>query len=96
MRSSSTRPRSIAAAARPAPPIETSLSVACGQTYSYVCNERTCLASFEGPGEQDLSDVRGPTVEVVTIDDGPSVTVCVDGKNAKLVKASRGTSRATC
>jgi len=30
--------------------------------------------------------VRGPTVEVVTIDDGPSVTVRVDGKNAKLVK----------
>ena len=48
--------------------------VACGQTYSYVCDERTCLASFEGPGEQDLSDARGPTVEVVTIDDGPCVS----------------------
>ncbi len=59
---------------------------ACGQSYSYACTGRVCTASFEGPGEQDLSDAHGPTVEVVTIDDGASVTIRVDGKNAKLVK----------
>lgn len=60
--------------------------VACGRSYSYACTDRVCTASFEGPGEQDLSDARGPTVEVVTINDGPSVTVRVDGKDARLLE----------
>lgn len=60
--------------------------LACGRSYSYRCVERACTASFEGPGEQDLSDTRGPIVEVVTIDDGASVSVRVDGKDAKLVE----------
>ncbi len=59
--------------------------VACGRSYSYACSDRECTASFEGPGEQDLSDARGPSVEVVRIDDPPSVTVRVDGKDARLL-----------
>ena len=58
--------------------------VACGRSFSYACTDRVCTASFEGPGEQDLSDSRGPTVEVVRIGDPPSVTVSVDGKDARL------------
>jgi hypothetical protein len=58
--------------------------VACGRSYSYACTERECRASFEGPGEQDLSDAQGPIVEVVRIDDPASVTVRVDGKDARL------------
>ena len=59
---------------------------ACGRSYSYACTGRVCTASFEGPGEQDLSDARGPIVEVVSIADPPSVTVRVDGKDARLVE----------
>lgn len=60
--------------------------VACGRSYSYACTDRECTASFEGPGEQDLSDARGPTVEVVRVDAPTSVTVRVDGTDARLVE----------
>jgi hypothetical protein len=61
---------------------------ACGGGGSaYGCTVRTCTASFEGPGEQDLSSAlgSGATVEVVTVD-GSSATARVAGKDAKLVK----------
>ena len=60
--------------------------VACGRSYSYACTERECTASFEGAGEQDLSEARGPIVEVVRINDPTSVTVRIDGKDARLVE----------
>lgn len=50
------------------------------------CTGKTCTASFQGPGEQDLSSELGPdaTVRVETVDGG-SATVEIAGKNAKLV-----------
>lgn len=53
----------------------------------YGCTGRTCVASFQGPGEQDLSYElgKGATVQVVTVD-GASATVRVAGQNAKLLK----------
>lgn len=53
----------------------------------YGCTGHTCTASFQGPGEQDMSPNlgKGATVRVVTID-GSSATVRVAGKDAKLVK----------
>jgi hypothetical protein len=59
---------------------------ACGRTYSYHCTEQGCTASFQGPGELDLADARGPLIEVAGIGDGPSVTVRVDGTNATLLE----------
>lgn len=51
------------------------------------CQGRMCTASFQGPGEQDLSSKlgEGATVEVVTVD-GESATVKIAGTDAKLVK----------
>jgi hypothetical protein len=51
------------------------------------CQGRSCTASFQGPGEQDLSSKlgSGATVRVVTVD-GASATVQIAGKDAKLVK----------
>jgi len=66
--------------------LATLLLVGCGRSYSYRCTEQRCTASFEGPGELDLSDARGPTLEVVTIDSRTAVTVRVDGKDAKLAE----------
>jgi hypothetical protein len=58
-----------------------------GGVGGFGCNGRTCTASFEGPGEQDLSSAlgSGATVEVVTVD-GSSATARIAGKDAKLVK----------
>jgi hypothetical protein len=52
----------------------------------YGCQGRTCTASFQGPGEQDLSSKlgKGATVQVVTVD-GSSATVRIAGQDAKLV-----------
>ncbi len=51
------------------------------------CQGRSCTASFQGPGAQDLSSKlgSGATVRVVTVD-GSSATVQIAGKDAKLVK----------
>jgi hypothetical protein len=51
------------------------------------CQGRACTASFQGPGEQDLSSKlgSGATVRVVTVN-GSSATVQIAGKDAKLVK----------
>lgn len=51
------------------------------------CTGRTCKASFQGPGEQDLSSKlgSGATVAVETVD-GDSVTARVAGREVKLVK----------
>ena len=51
------------------------------------CTGKTCKASFDGPGEQDLSSElgAGATVEVVTVDAG-SVTARIAGQDAKLVQ----------
>lgn len=51
------------------------------------CQGRSCTASFQGPGEQDLSSKlgSGAMVRVVTVD-GSSATVQIAGKDAKLVK----------
>jgi translation initiation factor IF-1 len=51
------------------------------------CQGRSCTASFQGPGEQDLSSKlgEGATVSVETVD-GKSVTARIAGKNVKLVK----------
>jgi hypothetical protein len=53
----------------------------------FACQGRSCTASFQGPGEQDLSSKlgEGATVSVETID-GKSVTARIAGKNVKLVK----------
>jgi hypothetical protein len=53
----------------------------------YGCQGRTCTASFQGPGEQDLSSKlgKGATVQVVTVD-GSSATVRIAGEDAKLAK----------
>lgn len=53
----------------------------------YGCQGRTCTASFQGPGEQDLSSKlgEGATVQVVTVDD-QSATVRIADRDAKLVK----------
>jgi hypothetical protein len=53
----------------------------------YGCNGHTCTASFQGPGEQDLSSNlgKGATVQVVTAD-GSSATVRIAGRDAKLVR----------
>lgn len=50
------------------------------------CSGRSCTASFQGPGEQDLSSKlgKGATVSVETID-GRSVTGRIAGKDVKLV-----------
>ena len=57
-----------------------------GDGDGYGCTGSTCRATFEGPGEQDLSSDLGDgaTVEVVTVDQG-SVTARIAGKDAKLV-----------
>jgi hypothetical protein len=51
------------------------------------CTGDTCKASFQGPGEQDLSSDLGDgaNIEVVTVD-GDSVTARIAGQDAKLVK----------
>src|SRR5919109_1096232 len=66
MRSSSTRPSSIAAAARPAPPIETSLSVASSAAAASSAHRRlgepgVALDAVERAAEDDLRD-RAPDV----------------------------------
>jgi hypothetical protein len=52
----------------------------------FACTGETCKASFDGPGEQDLSSElgAGATVKVVTIDAG-SVTARIARRDAKLV-----------
>ncbi len=54
---------------------------------AFGCQGRSCTASFQGPGGQDLSSKlgSGATVRVVTVD-GSSATVQIAGKDAKLVK----------
>jgi len=51
------------------------------------CQGRSCTASFQGPGEQDLSSKlgSGATVRVVTVHSS-SANAQVAGKDAKLVK----------
>ena len=51
------------------------------------CTGSTCTASFQGPGEQDLSEElgAGATVELLTVGAG-SATVRVAGRKARLVK----------
>jgi hypothetical protein len=64
-----------------------SLSACGGGGDGFGCTGHTCKASFQGPGEQDLSSNlgSGAKVEVVTVD-GSSVTARIAGKDAKLVK----------
>jgi len=53
----------------------------------FSCQGRSCTASFQGAGEQDLSSElgTGATVRVETID-GRSATVEIAGKDAKLIR----------
>jgi hypothetical protein len=59
----------------------------CGGGGGDGCQGRSCTASFQGPGEQDLSSElgSGATVRVVTVDSS-SATVQIAGTDAKLVK----------
>jgi len=63
--------------------------VACGGGGGdgFGCTGSTCTASFQGPGEQDLSEElgAGATVELLTVGAG-SATVRVAGRKARLVK----------
>lgn len=51
------------------------------------CQGRSCTASFQGPGEQDLSSElgAGATIRVERVA-GQSATVQIAGEDAKLIK----------
>jgi hypothetical protein len=70
--------------------IVVSLAGCGGGGNGFGCQGRTCTASFQGPGEQDLSSELGPgaTVEVETVDDD-SVTARVGGRDVKLLKGEK-------
>ena len=63
---------------------------ACGSSAAYGCTNQTCRATFQGTGEQDLSNALGPggTVEFVDVED-ETVTARVAGKEAMLAKGRR-------